>query len=76
MRTVNCAKLKKEAVGLDNPPFPGALGERIFQDISKEAWSMWMNQQTILINEYRLSTADPKARSFLREEMEKFFFTD
>jgi Fe-S cluster biosynthesis and repair protein YggX len=73
-RTVNCVKLKKEARGLDAPPFPGALGEKIFQQASQEAWSMWVTHQTMLINEYRLSTFDPKARQFLREEMEKYFF--
>jgi Fe-S cluster biosynthesis and repair protein YggX len=73
-KEVVCAKLKQKAVGLDSPPFPGALGERIFNEISQEAWSMWVNHQTMLINEYRLSTFDPKARQFLREEMEKYFF--
>ncbi len=73
-RTVNCIKLKKTSRGLDAPPFPGVLGEKIFQQVSQEAWSMWVNHQTMLINEYRLSTVDPKARQFLREEMEKYFF--
>jgi len=50
------------------------LGKRIFESISKEAWQQWMKQQTILINEYRLSPMDPKARKFLEEQMEKFFF--
>ncbi|MEK6749388.1 MAG: oxidative damage protection protein [Pseudomonadota bacterium] len=73
-RTVNCVKLKKEAEGLDLPPYPGDLGKRIWENISKEAWGLWLRQQTILINEYRLSLVDPKARKFLAEEMEKFLF--
>ncbi|MDH4275220.1 MAG: oxidative damage protection protein [Gammaproteobacteria bacterium] len=75
-RTVVCAKLKKEAEGLDLPPYPGDLGKRIWENISKEAWGLWLRQQTILINEYRLSLVDPKARKFLAEEMEKFLFGD
>ena len=73
-RMVNCVKLGKEAEGLDRPPYPGALGKRIYDSVSKEAWQAWLGQQTILINEYRLSVIDPKARSFLEVEMEKFFF--
>jgi Fe-S cluster biosynthesis and repair protein YggX len=71
---VHCAKLGKEAEGLDRPTYPGELGKRIFESISKEAWQQWMKQQTMLINEYRLSPMDPKARKFLEEQMEKFFF--
>ena len=73
-RMVNCVKLGREAEGLDLPPVPGALGKRIFENVSKEAWQKWLAHQTMLINEYRLSTIDPKARKFLVEEMEKFFF--
>ena len=75
-RTVQCVKLGKEAEGLDRPPYPGELGQRIFDNVSKEAWAAWMQQQTILINEYRLSVIDPKAREFLEKEMERFFFGD
>ena len=75
-RYVFCSKLNQEAEGLDKAPIPGALGERIFQHISKQAWTMWLSHQTMLINEYRLSLIDQKAREFLREEMEKFFFGD
>ena len=71
---VSCVKLNKEAEGLAAPPFPGELGQKIFENVSREAWQMWMGQQTILINEYRLSAIDPKAQEFLRQEMEKFFF--
>ena len=73
-RMVNCVKLGREAEGLDLPPVPGALGKRIFENVSKEAWQQWLAHQTMLINEYRLSTIDPKARKFLAEEMEKFLF--
>jgi len=75
-RHVFCAKLKQESEGLDKAPFPGVLGEKIFHEISKQAWKMWLAHQTMLINEYRLSLIDPKAREFLHEEMQKFFFGD
>jgi Fe-S cluster biosynthesis and repair protein YggX len=71
---VFCSKLKKEAEGLVLPPYPGELGKRIFEEISKEAWQLWLNHQTMLINEYRLSMIDPQARLFLIQEMEKFLF--
>ncbi len=73
-RMVKCVKLGKEAEGLERPPYPGELGQRIFENISKEAWQQWMGQQTILINEHRLSMADPEARKFLEAEMKKFLF--
>jgi len=72
---VNCVKLGKEAEGLDYPTYPGELGKRIYENVSKEAWKTWLNQQTMLMNEYRLNPLDPKARKFLQEEMEKFFFS-
>lgn len=75
-RMVHCMKLGKEAEGLDNLPYPGDLGQRIYENISKEAWTMWLSHQTMLINEYRLSMIDPKAREFLSQEMEKYFFGD
>jgi len=73
-RTVHCSKLGKEAEGLDAPTYPGELGQRIFDNVSKEAWQLWLGQQTILINEHRISPIDPEARKFLETEMEKFFF--
>jgi Fe-S cluster biosynthesis and repair protein YggX len=73
-RQVHCVKLGKEAEGLETPPYPGELGQRIFENVSKEAWQLWLRQQTMLINEHRISLADPKARKFLEQEMEKFFF--
>jgi Fe-S cluster biosynthesis and repair protein YggX len=73
-RTVNCVVLGHEAEGLDYQPYPGELGERIFASVSKEGWQRWLKHQTMLINEYRLTPVDPKARKFLVVEMEKFFF--
>lgn len=73
-RSVHCIKLGKEAEGLEAPPYPGELGRRIFENVSKEAWQQWLRQQTILINEHRISPIDPEARRFLESEMEKFFF--
>jgi Fe-S cluster biosynthesis and repair protein YggX len=73
-RMVNCVLLKCEAEGLDRVPWPGELGRRIYEGVSKEAWRRWLEHQTMLINEYRLSALDPKARQFLSGEMEKFFF--
>lgn len=73
-RMVNCAKLGKEAEGLKVPPYPGELGKKIYLSISNEAWQMWLKHQTMLINEYRLSVADPKTRKMLETEMEKFLF--
>lgn len=75
-RTVHCVKLDKEAEGLERPTYPGELGQRIFEHVSKEAWQMWLGQQTMLINEYRLSPINPEHRRMLEEQMEKFFFGD
>lgn len=71
-RTVHCVVLKRDAEGLDRLPYPGALGQRIYEQVSKEAWGRWVKHQVMLINEYRLSPVDPKARKFLEAEMEKF----
>ena len=73
-RMVNCIKLGREAEGLAAPPYPGELGKRIYENVSKEAWQQWLKHQTMLINEHRISPIDPKARKFLESEMEKFFF--
>lgn len=73
-RMVQCVKLGKEAEGFDKSPYIGELGQKIFEHISKEAWQMWLRQQTMLINEYRLSPLDPRARKMLEGEMDKFFF--
>jgi Fe-S cluster biosynthesis and repair protein YggX len=73
-RTVQCVVLGKEAEGLARPPYPGEIGMRVYENVSKEAWQKWLGHQTMLINEYRLSPIEPKARQFLEKEMEKFFF--
>jgi len=73
-RTVQCVKLQSDAEGLDFAPYPGELGKRIYERVSKEAWRQWLAHQTMLINENRLSPLDPKARKFLEGEMEKFLF--
>jgi Fe-S cluster biosynthesis and repair protein YggX len=73
-RMVNCVKLGREAEGLDRPPLPGELGKRIYESVSKEAWQAWQVQQTRLINENRLQLADPRARKYLLEQTEKYFF--
>jgi Fe-S cluster biosynthesis and repair protein YggX len=74
-RTVNCVILKKEAEGLDYAPYPGELGQRIYDSVSKEAWQRWLGHQTMLINENRLTPMEPEARQFLATEMDKFFFS-
>lgn len=73
-RVVQCVKLHQEAEGLDRVPYPGPIGKRIFEHVSKQAWQGWQRQQTMLINEYRLSPMDPKSRRFLEEQAERYFF--
>ena len=73
-RMVNCVKLGREAAGLAFPPYPGALGMRLFDHVSKEAWAGWLKHQTMLVNENRLSLADPQARKYLMEQTEAYFF--
>jgi Fe-S cluster biosynthesis and repair protein YggX len=73
-RMVQCVLLKQELPGLQRPTYPGALGQRIYEQVSAQAWQQWLRHQTMLINEYRLSVIEPKARKFLEGEMEKFFF--
>ncbi len=74
VRMVQCVKLNKEAEGLEYLPYPGELGQKVYDNVSQEGWKMWVGHQTMLLNEYRLSPIEPKARKFLEEEMEKFFF--
>ena len=73
-RTVKCIKLGREAEGLDRPPYPGELGKRIYENVSKEAWQQWLAHQTMLVNENRLNLADKKARDYLAQQMESHFF--
>jgi len=75
-KLVFCVKLNQEMEGMNAPPFPGELGKKIFAQVSKQAWKMWLAHQTMLINEYRLSLIDPKAREFLNKELENYFFGD
>lgn len=73
-RRVQCVYLKAEAEGLDFPPYPGELGKRIYEQVSKPAWQAWLKHQTMLVNENRLNLADPRARQYLARQMERFFF--
>ena len=75
-RTVFCVKLGRNADGLDFPPYPGELGKLIYEHVSKEAWAGWLKQQTMLVNENRLSLADPQARKYLSQQTEAYFFGD
>ncbi len=74
MATVQCVVLEREADALDTAPYPGELGQRILENVSKEGWQMWLAHQTLLINENNLSLIDPNAQSYLKEQMEKYFF--
>ena len=73
-RTVHCIKLGRDAEGLKMAPYPGELGQKIFDNVSQESWQAWLVHQTMLLNESRLTPIEPKDRKFLEEEMEKFFF--
>ena len=75
-RMVNCIKLKKEAEGLDRPLYLGELGQRIWENVSKKAWAGWISHQTMLVNENRLNLADIRARKYLAQQMENYFFGD
>src|SRR5260221_14421742 len=75
-RMVNCAKLGRELPGLNRPPFGGALGKRVFENISQEAWALWQDQSTLVINHYALNLRHPPAQKFLMEQMEQFFFCE
>ena len=73
-RMVNCVKLGRELPGLDRPPYPGELGQRIYEQVSKAAWEMWIDQSIIIMNHYGLSMADPAAQQLLLDQAEQFFF--
>lgn len=75
-RTVKCVKLGREAPGLPAPPLGGDLGQRIYENVSEEAWRGWMEHQKMLVNEYRLNLADRSARKYLLEQTERYFFGD
>ena len=71
---VHCVKIGRELPGLDQPPMPGGLGQRIYENVSQQGWQLWMEQLTILINHYGLNMVDPKAREFINQQLEEFFF--
>ena len=76
MSTVYCVKLQKESEGLDRAPYPGELGKKIFDSVSKDAWQMWLDHQTMLINENNLNLFEESSQVYLKEQMEKYFFSD
>ena len=73
-RMVQCAKIGQELPGVEAAPYPGELGQRIYDSISQSAWDMWIQHSVVLINHYGLSLGDPQSRTFLMEQMEEFFF--
>ena len=74
MTILHCIKLDKDLVGLETPPYPGELGKRILENVSKDAWQMWLYHQTMLINENNLNLFEASSQSYLKEQMEKYFF--
>ena len=76
MSTVYCVKLQKESEGLDRAPYPGELGKKILDSVSKDAWQMWLDHQTMLINENNLNLFEESSQVYLKEQMEKYFFSD
>ena len=75
MTILHCIKLDKDLEGLERAPYPGELGKRIFESVSKEAWQMWLDHQTMLINENNLNLFEASSQSYLKEQMEKYFFS-
>ncbi|MCS6840552.1 MAG: oxidative damage protection protein [Roseiflexus sp.] len=73
-RMVKCAKLGRELPGLPRPPYPGELGKRIYENVSQQAWNMWMDQALLIINHYGLSMIDPRATELMMRQAELFFF--
>ena len=73
-RLIHCAKLNKEAMGLPVPPMPGTMGQKVYEQISKEAWQLWLTHQTMFINENRLSMIEPAARTRVMQELDQFLF--
>ena len=76
MTILHCIKLDKDLESLDRAPYPGELGKRIFESVSKEAWQMWLDHQTMLINENNLNLFETSSQSYLKEQMEKYFFAE
>ena len=75
-RMVQCVKLQRKLPGLEEPPFDNDLGQRIFENVSKDAWEMWVEQLKMIVNEYRLNLADRDTQKLVRQQMEKFFFEE
>jgi Fe-S cluster biosynthesis and repair protein YggX len=75
-RTVTCVKFQKEMPGLDSPPWPGELGQRIFDNVSLEAWKMWEERMKMILNEYRLLPFQKEAQDLVAKHMEEFFFSE
>jgi len=75
MSTLHCIKLNKDLEGLERAPYPGGLGKRILENVSKEAWQMWLDHQTMLINENNLNLFETSSQNYLKEQMEKYFFS-
>jgi Fe-S cluster biosynthesis and repair protein YggX len=76
LTVVQCAKLGEELPALDRPPFPGPLGQRVYEEVSKYAYKLWQDQARLIINHYGLNMADPRAQEFLFEQMEAFLFEE
>lgn len=76
VRMVKCVKLGRELPGLDRPPWKGELGQRIYENVSKDAWRMWIDHSKMLLNELRLNPLDPHSQHIMEEQMEQFFFGD
>ncbi len=76
MDKIYCIKLKKHLVGLDRAPYPGELGRKILKNVSKEAWGLWLEHQTMLINENNLNMMDSDAQKYLKQQLEIYFFSD
>ena len=76
MTSLYCIKLNKELEGLERAPYPGELGKKILSSVSKDAWQMWLDHQTMLINENNLNLFEESSQKYLKDQMEKYFFSD
>ena len=74
MTILHCIKLGKDLEGLERAPYPGELGKKILENVSKDAWQMWLDHQTMLINENNLNLFEASSQNYLKEQMEKYFF--
>ncbi|MDP6104486.1 MAG: oxidative damage protection protein [Gammaproteobacteria bacterium] len=76
MNTINCIKLNQQLEALDRAPYPGELGKKILENVSKKGWQAWLSHQTMLINENNLNMLDDNAQAYLKDQMEKYFFSE